>query len=67
MRDIKTTNVIEGEEAKTPRTHLADLSPAGHELSQDELALVAGGVRIPGKQPRDDDASYVHGVPCPFD
>jgi hypothetical protein len=60
MSHDKTTIAIERTEVKTPRTHLADLSPAGQELSQDELSLVSGGLRLPGKRPLDDDATYVH-------
>ncbi len=63
---IETSTIVaERKEANTPRTDLADLSPAGYELSQDELGLVAGGVGklIWTKPLVDGDATNPRGRP----
>lgn len=51
----------DGRDVKAPRTQLGALSTVGHALSQDELAIVAGGVTGGKKMPADDDATYVPG------
>ena len=68
MSHTKTAPSHDAKGSKTPRTHLGDLSAIGHELSKEEIELVAGGIKPPGgKQPGDDDATYVPGVPHHWD
>ena len=68
MSHTKTAPSHDAKGSKTPRTHLGDLSAIGHELSKEEIELVAGGLKGKGgKQPGDDDATYIYGVPNHWD
>ena len=68
MSDTKTASVGGETGSKAPRTRLGDLSTTGHELSRDDIELVAGGLTQTGaKVPLDDDATYVPGVPHHYD
>lgn len=68
MSNTKAASGRNEASAKSPRTRLDDLAPAGYELSSDEVELVAGGLGgIGRKVPIDDDATYIGGVPHPWD